>query len=494
MTSSTKHVQTIPANIAFGLIVFSGISFFIFWSVLTNTRYVLGDEAWGAAAVLGNIWEVAVFTIRWDLHPPLYYMALDLWAVISKSDLWLRLFSGTLHTLSAAFTYLWIAKRYSSKTAAICACLVFFNIILLEYSMSIRMYSWVCLLSLIVYFKTSTYRTKPSKANLVWIFTLELMLVYSHAIGLAFVFFHFVFGLIGLWQLNNRLLSRQIVTWAVSHVFIALLSLPVLANSMIKSAGHAYEPSLFDAFSLLNSLFISHYLIFGLLLSAVLLFGIIKKQFIVEMVCYLLLPIITFFLISIFVKPMWLSRNFVFALPILSICLGVIISQLRIHKLMPIVILVPFMVLNALSLNKIYNDYPNQAFENVISIVNTKLAALKKDQQLCVVSTAPLGQYWTLNRYLNGNEWGNPMFHQPPLNHTWQAVSDKLPQFAKTLLYIHSDEENVVLAENMIISSHRHPICDTLNEGQVLYVGKPDWEKRSIKLLSDNKFAAIYVL
>ena len=94
---------------------------------------------WAATSILGNPLDSIVFTLRFDLHPPVYYSLVDLWATISKSDLWLRSSTMATHSALVASMYYIADKLYSNKVAVIASVLILVSPLLLEYSNQLRM-------------------------------------------------------------------------------------------------------------------------------------------------------------------------------------------------------------------------------------------------------------------------------------------------------------------------------------------------------------------
>lgn len=85
-----------------------------------------------------------------DIHPPLYYILLQLWiAIEGKSDVAVRLFSVGIGTATIPLIYLFGSKLFGARVGLISALLLSVSPIQVYYSQEVRMYGLVTLLALI---------------------------------------------------------------------------------------------------------------------------------------------------------------------------------------------------------------------------------------------------------------------------------------------------------------------------------------------------------
>ena len=438
-------------------------------------RPIIGDEIWAATSVNGNPLDVIVFTLRWDLHPPIYYSALDVWALFGTSDFWLRLSSAFTHAAVVMIAFKFALKRENLTAAVIVALIVFSLPLLLTYSASLRMYALISLLSLGIYCLTEAHITATDESRLKWVLCLGVLLANAHATGILFVFFHFCYGCFGLFPDRRRLFR-----WAVLNFSIAVLALPAIGNSMIRSADHAAQPSFVEIFGLVPLLFSS---IPGLnvvitLAALALLFAHKPNRMIG--VCYLLLPLLVFAAISYAVKPMWLERNFVFALPILGI------AKLNVPAMTKLVVIAVLAAANFVHWIKLStNDTHGAAFEQVVDYLNEEAAQSAK--AICVISADPLHTFWSLQRYLNRKNWGNPTQTQPPLTERWINIAQNSPQFVVQTLKL-GDYPNFTESEHQIISSGDTDRCDAADIDDVFVVGAKPYADSADVVFENSNF------
>jgi hypothetical protein len=106
----------------------------------------------------------------------------------------------------------------------------------------------------------------------------------------------------------------------------------------------------------------------------------------------------------------------------------------------------------------------------------------------------PMNTFWTLQRYLNKIEWGNPTEIQPPLGDRWIAIKQQLPEQLVDLLKL-NPTPNVAGNDKIVISSGYSESCDQKNISTTLYVTEEKFELQSdnnSKLVFKNSFYKIY--
>ncbi len=455
-------------------------------SVLTyfyGNDLITGDDTWGATAVLGNPLEVIIFTLRWDLHPPLYYSVLDLWAILGKSDIWLRMSSLFCHSLVTVIGFNYVIKREGTLAALITALIIFTSPLLFEYSTKIRMYSFVSLLSVIIFINVNNY-IYNNRNNLKTIFILGFILSYSHAIGILFVFFHFLYGLF-----NLRARNRGVESWIYMHAVLAILSVPVILNSALKGVSHAGKPSIENIIYIVQHFFISGHVYFSLLALVMFVIILMCKSVRTIAFFYIIVPIVMFAIISYTIKPLWLQRNFIFSVPIIVIAFGISISRLNIipiFKFVLISIILSVNITNSTLFNNILSGQKKNPFDDVVNVLKENIGSTKT----CIISTNTLDTFWSLQRYINKVEWGNPTEIQPPLSERWGQIAKRIPPFfaygLKLETYPHYTE-----TENLIIASGNNSRCKQADIEAIYIVGT----KRDIidsNLIFENTKYSVY--
>ncbi len=427
---------------------------------------VSGDDIWAATSVMGRWLDTIVFTLRFDLHPPLYYFLLNIWAVVSQSDLWLRASSVFIHALLVVSCYVVAKRRSGDEKVALLACLlVLISPALLDYSNNLRMYGLIALLSVWIFHFTESIVSENYKHWLL-LFVLELALVYTHAIGIIFVFFHFLYGLICLTGEARGKLFR----WIVHHALIFIASIPVLLNSLVRSAEHAAIPSPLDMASLYSMVWLppGEFKLVALVVSVgfIALLVANKRHWKVGL-CYVVSPIFIYFAVSVLVKPLWLGRNFIFSFPILLIVFSqwvVCNSALngRIKYTLVVALIVSCLTSQWLS---VLNLPPGNFSITLRDIQNKK----NMTDRLCIVVPESIDKYWSLMRYTVGTEWGNPLVIQPESSERWIGIINKIPEGISEFLKL-KPKQHFATGNGYVVTTNPMQGCSSYNMGEVYFV------------------------
>lgn len=138
-------------------------------------------------AVKVNAVSVIYYTLKTDVHLPLYQLFLHYWGkIFSFTDISLRAFSvfcGVLTTLIAYF----IGKNLSSKkTGLFCSGLFAINSFLIYYSQEVRMYSFLMLLASLQLLFMLKIKNTGKNIDYIAFTILSTALVYTQTIGFIY--------------------------------------------------------------------------------------------------------------------------------------------------------------------------------------------------------------------------------------------------------------------------------------------------------------------
>lgn len=90
-----------------------------------------------------GVWDI--IALRWDPHPPLYYLFMHYWLRLGQSEVLLRLPSAVFGALSVGLLYAFVRQWGSRWTALAAAVLLAIAPMHVWYSQEARMYAMVCL-------------------------------------------------------------------------------------------------------------------------------------------------------------------------------------------------------------------------------------------------------------------------------------------------------------------------------------------------------------
>ena len=101
------------------------------------------DESFSAYLThfdFGKIWELTAA----DVHPPLFYFLLKIWAhIFGHTDFAMRFMSVFFGAVAIMFAYMWLKYKYGARAAVISALLLTLSPTLIRYGQEMRMYTMV---------------------------------------------------------------------------------------------------------------------------------------------------------------------------------------------------------------------------------------------------------------------------------------------------------------------------------------------------------------
>lgn len=433
-------------------------------------QLIMGDEIWAATNANGNLLTSLAFTLRWDVHPPVYYLFVTLWAFFSKSDAWLLASSAFTHAATVVLVLIYVEKRLNLLSKVLLAVLVLVCPILFDYSDSLRMYSLISMLSvglLLVcdrFIQTQDFQKK----HLFYYFVIACLLSYSHVLGILFVFFHFLFVSVSL--LEKRALAKAF-KWCIFNGCIASLAAPALLNSFVRSVAHASAPSLKHTLHSVGLLFfgntVSTFVGASVIFALIILSCLASKT---RKLCiiYVISPFILCALISHFVKPVWLDRNFVFMAPIALITFVLAVQyQKRITTQFALVAMLLFTLINSGFNAGRLLQYAKQAPSALTEQAHNYLIGLKDTGPICIMTQSELVMFWQVSRYVLGPNWGDPMSAQPKPNEKWAALLNKVPDSINHYLKFRG-EPNYFTKDGITLSSGFSDVCYKTSDTAIL--------------------------
>jgi mannosyltransferase len=428
--------------------------FFFYLAVagLPKNAVLTEDELWGATLANLSFFKSIVFVLRFDIHPPLYYMQLNLWALAGRGDLWLQM--NSLAWLLGTAAIVWhLARRHgNSLAAAIAAAFVLTSPSLVHYAFEVRMYTFLGFLTVLdllfseTLFETFATAGMPTRRQWLAVFLAHLAICYSYATGSFIVAAHFCYGLLS--GLRLQLPRRFYWRWFGLHVAVGALSLPVAVNSMIREVGHASVPDARAVVSTVAELFAGFHVeqlepltflafaIPGLMLAGFLLVRPNPRHL---LIAYLVFPLTLVFVASHILRPVWLTRSFLFAMPVAGIALGRCfadgpswLTRTWIGKTGKLVAAAACIVLVCLQMVIGYESAlaPKEPDYSILAkVIRTRAHAGD-----CVIALSHYDVFWGTVRYLAGPDWKDGLQIQAPPDKRWAVIMRSLPPNAASFL------------------------------------------------------------
>ena len=190
------------------------------------------DEVFSAGFASLSLAEIPVAVLRFDVHPPGYYLQLGLWSVWSRTDEWLLLNSVFWSVLSIALAYHVVADRAGRAHGLVAALALALCGSEIYYATELRMYAMLSTVMLLVWHLTDRCLTAPTRGRYVAL--LITLLVLSTLHSAAFILVGAVLGhlLLGHWHKVGRIsLSRGVVVvWVLAALMLLMVNLRMRGN------------------------------------------------------------------------------------------------------------------------------------------------------------------------------------------------------------------------------------------------------------------------
>ncbi|MDT5061284.1 MAG: mannosyltransferase [Acidobacteriota bacterium] len=186
------------------------------------------DEAFTIQTSYGSLTQIVVDTSK-DVHPPLYYFAIHYWMqFFGDTEFSTRLLSALFGVLAILAIYKLASLLYDQTTGLLAALLLALSRFHIEYSQEARMYTLLCLLTLLsMYFFTKLVAGRKSRFALAGYIASSTLLMYTHVYSI------FIIAAQNLYWLSLPFISREIFKqvwkrWLLAQAALLVLFLPWL--------------------------------------------------------------------------------------------------------------------------------------------------------------------------------------------------------------------------------------------------------------------------
>lgn len=330
------------------IIVFMAGIFLAFFRIGHESLWY--DESYSAAAA-GHPVLTLIPMVGGDSHPPLYFILLRIYSLIfGRSELALRSFSVLGLTALASLGMYPLRKIWNTKGALVFSVLCFITPVSIIYAQEVRMYTWTAFfVTAMVLFGYLAF-SENSLKNWIVLTICSLCAAYSHYFGLLAAFMGWFLFLIVLLIKKRQALQKYGICAAVlfaaygpwffflfrqtsrvvKHFWIKPVNLQTIYHVLLYPFNYKFENS------------INHFALAGLILAGGLTgFGIyfaLKKK---ERAVYVpgaallifTLTLFAAFLLSLFVKPILISRYMLSCLGLYILVISYGLSKITIKPL-----------------------------------------------------------------------------------------------------------------------------------------------------------------
>ena len=406
------------------LLIVAGIALRIFNLFLDASLWE--DEIFSVALAESPLTDLLFAALRFDTHPPLYYVQLHLWAALGDSDRWYILNSTLLGIASIAAIYE-ACRRIYDRSVALWAGAIFAVMPLqLFFAENVRMYPMLAILEIGLWYVLQAMVTDrhASRGRLVAALCLGLAVTLTHGLGFFVAFFLFLQAAI---RLRQRAPGRDVMFLVATYLVVALAAVyPLVIGAIRQTEGIAG----FDlptigihlTLTLLGLEFPWPTVAGFLILPLVTLLPLSdpRARWIGGML--VLLPFVVLFAISLLAKPVFIYRTLGLFLPFLAISLALYADAVfrapAIAQRMIVSAIAIVMVAGGINYTM---RFEKRGYREIVA------AWEARSPTDAVMMTNGPSEFWAVLRYLNNGEGRRSALDvQPPVRDGMLRIKQKL--------------------------------------------------------------------
>lgn len=438
MTRSTTDgppLSRTPALI--GLLLVLLVAFGLRFTAMRADGGLWFDEIFGASYVNLPLLDVVIAVLRFDIHPPLYYLQLNAWGLLSKQDTWLLLNSVFWSLASIAVVYLGVAARAGRSAALLAAAFTALLGSEIYYASDLRMYAMLGCNVLLLWWGVDQWLRHGRRGQWWALCLLVLSLSMLHSIAFVAVGSVLSYTVIRCWIAGERHRFKPLLGFiGISGVLL----LPWLANASFRSVSHTHRPDFDHVAQTIGGWLLGYfpgatttqYTVAAVLVLALVIYLLVSGSAYVRacVVSFVVLPVLVVGIISLVLRPIWLDRTLAYTAPFLAVALAVHLherlrpeARLRAWGAALVVAQLAFFAVYGAGWERLQAprkmDFHRVARD--IAQNNTE----RRD--IYVPSNV---RYWAMARYLQGPGWGSLLAIQDPAkiddSDTWRRIYEKL--------------------------------------------------------------------
>lgn len=375
--SSYRNYQFLKNNNQKIFVILIFIIGIILRILFIGSREIAYDDAFSYFLARSSLQDIISGTAA-DTMPPLYYFLLHFWMKISDKLWFLRILNISINLITAWLIFAFTKELFNSLSAMIATFLFLISPFQIYHSQELRMYT-ILLLGQVGYFYAFLKIFRSSgKMNFIWIAAgvfFGMVAMYSHNLGI-----------IGLISVNGILLFKRkwiiIKNLLLVQFFVLLFSIPwfLYLPQQIEKVQRAFwtqTPGTIDIIQALLSLFAflpMSTLITGVVLMIIVQSFILLSVFLVKnkspkysiIALLMVFPPTILFVLSFFVKPVFVPRIFILSSVWFFILFAVFIEKNKSNYLGKINLSL-FIIISIISLPFFYqfNNFPRSPFKEL---------------------------------------------------------------------------------------------------------------------------------
>jgi hypothetical protein len=402
-------------------------------SVGLDHRWLWYDELHSANYSAHGPWAALISVLRFDVHPPLYYLQLSLWALPSRADLWLMMNTVAWSTAAVAVLIYCTMRVYGWQEGLCAGLLLAFAPAALAYSDQVRMYSLLTVLTVWAWYAQSVWTAESdgnkTKAGMLALIASQVAVVYTHSAGLVMLSGPVLFGFVRVIGSGRR---DGIVRWFLAEVSVVALALPAIAIAMLRDVVHPRRPTFEDVIGTWTFLVTGNIsgapwaIVLGALCAVSIgVAAYYDKRLRLLVPTLVGAPLLVGLVVSYVVRPIWLDRIFITIVPFLCLVVALAITSIpkvpaAVNNGRRLAVLAFALIWAGVGFAQQLSREKGDGFKPAAALVRN---LTHRGDLVLVEGHFP---YWCFLWYYGGPDWGWPQ-HAFLLNPKWARVTERLP-------------------------------------------------------------------
>jgi uncharacterized membrane protein len=399
------------------------------------------DELWAATFVQLSLKDTLVAVIRFDIHPPLHYFQLNVWAaVFGRSDLVLLANSVLWSMATLVAVYFFTRKLLGISTAALAVIIVAVSAGEVYFAQELRMYAMISFFAITTWYAASRFVAEQTIVSGLILVAVTALLAASHGASIVPVSCVMMFLLLSF-GVRKSLQSRILVVYALVGVSV----LPWLLNTYPRGNSNITGLSLYGVTSTVSGWLFGFYpaisgtqaALGSAVVFAAVLFAQTSSPALRNMsLSFIIWPVIFAATISLLGRSIWIARLFEFCAPFA--CIAVAAGLMRGWRLLantslwlPRTTLI--IVGGVLTITMVAMSVRQATTGRKAEYREAAAFLAQRVQPSDVIYVPEAAPFWGIARYFVGPSWGSPLEIQDPVRPAqeptaWDTIYTKLGQ------------------------------------------------------------------
>ena len=408
------------------------------------------DEIFSVAMAESPVTDLLLAALRFDTHPPLYYVQLHLWAALDDSDRWYIL-NSTLFSIIAIIALFETCRRIYGWTVGLWVAAIFALMPLqLFFAENVRMYPMLALLQIGLWYvlQQMIVEKRATMRQLFVALCLGLAVTFTHGLGFFVTFFLFLHAGLRLFKATP---ARDFRLLLATYVVVALAALYPLAIGAVRQTEGVSGfdlPAIGIHLTLtLLGLEFPWPTIAGLLaLPLMVLLPLTKTRDRWIGIFLVVVPIGVLLAISLLAKPVFIYRTLGLFLPFLAISLALYADtafkeRIAAHRVAASVIVL-LMLFGGVNYTM---TFEKRGYREVV------VAWEARSAEDAIIMTNGPSEFWAVLRYLgDGTGRVSALEIQPPVRDGMLRLREKLDGFGAASLGLFGKADHAVVGKRHV--------------------------------------------